>query len=115
MTVMAKPSAYIIKQQKQQLARDTVVMQWSHQMVYDALTMVLNDKEVMGKDVFGKERLNRLCVALNAKIAEIMPGLSNKVNASYVRAQVDRELKRICGDDFEPWTERYPNWDDSGI
>lgn len=108
-------NAYLERKKQLQVARDTVVMQWSHQMVYDALTLVLNDKDVMGKDVFGKDRLNRLCKALNTKISEIMPGMSNRVNASYVRAQVDRELQRICGEDFEPWEQRYPDWDDRGI
>ena len=113
---MAKPNnAYLAKKAEKQKARDTVIMQWSHQMVYDALTLVLNDKEVMGKDVFGKQRLNRLCKALNIKISEIMPSMSGAVDASYIRAQVDRELERICGEDFVPWEERYPYWDDSGI
>lgn len=113
---MAKgKNAYLAKQAEKQKQRDMIVMSWSHQMCYDALTLVLNDPEVMGKDVFGRVRLNRLCKALNAKIGEIMPGMSGAVNSSYIRAQVDRELKRICGEDFAPWEERYEFWDDRGI
>lgn len=113
---MPKPTnAFLAKQAEKQRARDMVVMEWSHQMCYDALTLVLNDKTVMGKDVFGKQRLNKICEALNAKIGEIMPGLSGKTNASYVRAQVDRELQKICGEDFAPWEERYPYFDDRGV
>ena len=113
---MAKPiNPYLAKKAEQQKQRDLIVMMWSHQMCYDALTLVLNDKEVMGKDVFGKQRLNKLCVALNAKIKEIMPGMSKANNASHVRAQVDRELEKICGEEFVPWTERYEYWDDRGI
>ena len=113
---MPKPNnAYLAKQREKQRQRDYIVMMWSHQMCYDALTLVLNDPEVMGKDVFGKKRLNKLCVALNKKITEIMPGLSEKDNASHVRYQVDRELQRICGEDFAPWEERYQYYDDRGI
>ena len=113
---MPKPTnAFLAKQAEKQKQRDMIVMSWSHQMCYDALTLVLNDPEVMGKDVFGRKRLNRLCKALNAKISEIIPGMSGAVNSSYIRAQVDRELQRICAEDFEPWEERYEFWDDRGI
>lgn len=113
---MPKPNnAYLAKKAEKQKQRDLIVMMWSHQMCYDALTLVLNDKEVMGKDVFGKQRLNRLCVALNAKIKEIMPGMTGATNASHVRRQVDDSLRKICGEDFAPWEERYEYWDDSGI
>ena len=112
---MPKPNAFLAKQAEKQKQRDMIVMAWSHQMAYDALTLVLNDPEVMGKDVFGRKRLNRLCKALNEKISEIMVGMSSKVNSSYVRYQVDRELEKICGEDFAPWEERYEYWDDRGI
>lgn len=113
---MPKPiNPYLAKKRQEQKTRDAIIMAWSHQMCYDALTLVLNDKEIMGKDVFGKQRLNKLCVALNAKIKEIMPGMSGANNSSYVRYQVDRELEKICGEDFAPWEERYEYWDDRGI
>lgn len=113
---MPKPiNPYLAKKAEQQKQRDLIVMSWSHQMCYDALTLVLNDKEVMGKDVFGKQRLNKLCVALNEKITEILPGMSGATSASHVRYQVDRELQKICGEDFVPWEERYEYWDDRGI
>lgn len=112
---MAKPNAYLAKREKEQKARDMIVMQWSHQMCYDALTLVLNDAEVMGKDVFGKKRLEKLAGALNDKITEMLPGMSGAVNASHIRRQVDDELQKICGEDFPSWEERYPFWDDRGI
>ena len=113
---MPKPNnAYLAKKQAEQEARDLVIKQWSWQMAYDALTLVLNDKEVMGKDVFGIQRLKRINKALNDKITEMMPALSKAANASYVRSQVDRELEKICGEEFEPWEVRYPWWDDRGI
>lgn len=112
---MGKPNAFLAKQAEKQKQRDMIVMAWSHQMVYDALTLVLNDKEVMGKDVFGKKRLDKLSKALNEKITEMLPGMSGAVNASHIRRQVDDELRRICGEDFAPWAERYECWDDRGI
>ena len=112
---MPKKNAYLARLEEKQRARDLVVMEWSQQMCYDALTLVLNDPAVMGKDVFGEQRLERLNRALSEKVNEILPGLSGKVNASHVRAQVDRELQKICKGHFVPWEERYENWDDRGI
>lgn len=112
---MAKKNPYLERQEEKRKQRDTIIMLWAHQMCYDALTLVLNDPEIMGKDVFGEKRLNKLCKATNAKIEEIMPGLSSQVNASHVRAQVDRELEKICKESFVPWEERYEYWDDRGI
>lgn len=112
---MPKPNAYLTKKAEKQKQRDMIIMSWSHQLAYDALTLVLNDKEVMGKDVFGKQRLQKLCAALNAKISEILPGMSGAINASHIRRQVDDELRKICGEDFTPWEERYEYWDDKEI
>ena len=113
---MPKPNnAYIAQQREKQKARDMVIMHWSHQMAYDAITLVLNDPTVMGKDVFGKQRLERICKAMNEKIREMLPALGGTPSASHVRAQIDRALQKICGEDFSTWEERYPWWDDRGI
>lgn len=109
-------NAYLAKQAEKQMRRDMTVFAWAQQITYDALTLVLNDTEVMGRDVFGEKRLNKLREAANAKVNEILPGLSAKApNASYVRAMTDRELEKICKDSFLPWEERYDDWDDRGI
>ena len=106
---MPKPTnAFLAKQAEKQRQRDFIIMSWSHQMCYDALTLVLNDKTIMGKDVFGVQRLKKINT-------EMLPAMSGAVNASYIRAQVDRELQKICGDDFSPWPERYEFWDDRGV
>ena len=112
---MKKPNTYLAKKEQERITRDMIVTGWAQQEVFDALTLVLNDKEVMGKDVFGEERLKKLCVALNAKVNEIRPGLSNKASASHVRRQVDDELQKICKNSFVPWEERYIYGDDRGI
>ncbi len=110
-----KPNAYLAKKENDRKVRDMIVTGWAQQEVFDALTLVLNDKDVMGKDVFGEERLMKLCKALNDKVNEIRVGLSQMASASHVRRQVDDELQRICKKTFVPWEERYIYWDDRGI
>lgn len=51
---MKKPNDYLARQAEKQRQRDMIVTMWAHQQCYDALTLVLNDPEVMGKMCLGK-------------------------------------------------------------
>lgn len=110
-------NAYLAKREEARIARETQVLAWGVQLVFDGLTLVLNDPEYMGKDVFGQKRLDKLNKALNEVTREIMQGLMVKTNpgASYTRAVVDTRLQKIAKDSFAPWPERYLDWDDRGI
>lgn len=37
-----------------------IVQRWTAQLCLDVMTLVLNDPEIMGKDVFGPQRLKKL-------------------------------------------------------
>lgn len=92
-----------------------LIQWWCFQFALDCMSIVLNDPEVMGHDVFGKERLEKLAVAYNARFKEFFTGMTGDVAASYVRAKMDERLRRIYGDNFEDWEHRYYLWDDRGI
>lgn len=92
-----------------------IIQRWTAQLCLDVITIVLNDPEVMGKDTFGKERLQRIGKAFNRYYGECIIGLSPNVAASHVRAQVDQRLVQIWGPEFESWEERYYLWEDKGI
>ena len=94
----------------------TLIASWCFQFMFDMLTLVLRDPDVMKKDVFGKRRRKMLEAALNERAQLFLPGL-DKTNpkSSYVRAMADRELEKADPEDFQPWPERYWLWDDSGI
>lgn len=92
-----------------------IIWRWMAQMCLDVMTIVLNDPEVMGKDRFGSQRLNKLNKAFNKEFNQWIVGLSPDVTASYVREKMDERLRKICGDEFLKWEERYFCWDDKGI
>lgn len=92
-----------------------IVQRWTAQLCLDVMTLVLNDPAVMGKDTFGRARLQRVGEEFNRLYAECIIGLSPAESASHVREQIDRRLRPLWGEDFEPWPERYYCWDDSGI
>lgn len=106
---------YARRLEKQRRAESEIVLRWTAQLCLDVMTIVLNDPEVMGRDVFGPVRLNRVGKAFNKLFADVAVGLSGRPEASYVRAKVDERLARIMGEAAEAWPDRYPYWDDRGI
>lgn len=106
-----------LKEQREQerQAANEIVQRWTAQLCLDVMTIVLNDPEVMGKDVFGPQRLHKIGEAFNREYREWIIGLSPDVKASYVREKMDERLKRIWGEEFEGWEHRYYCWDDRGI
>ncbi len=101
-------------QQRKQLESE-IIQRWTAQLCLDVMTIVLNDPEVMGKDVFGAQRLRRVGDAFNKLYNECTVGLSPDVAASHVRELIDRRLRRVWGDTFESWEGRYYLWEDKGI
>lgn len=92
-----------------------IIQRWTAQLCLDCMTLVLNDPEVMGKDIFGPARLQKLGEAFNREYERFIVGLSPDVSASYVRDKMDERLERIWGPEFEKWPERYYLWNDKGI
>ncbi len=92
-----------------------ITQRWTSQLCLDIITLVLNDPEVMGKDVFGPQRLQKIGEAFNKEYRKWAVGLSPDVQASYTREKMDERLAKIWGDGFSGWEERYYLWEDKGI
>lgn len=92
-----------------------IVKAWTAQLCLDVMTIVLNDPEVMGKDVFGTQRLKKVEQAFNEEFPKWVVGLTEDVKASYTREKMDERLVKIWGDEFQRWPQRYELWNDRGI
>jgi len=84
-----------------------IVTMWVTQLSLDVMTGILNDSEVMGKDTFGAERLNRIGKAFNERFWECFKALSSDDEADYIREKIDQQQKQIFGDSYVKWSERY--------
>jgi hypothetical protein len=104
---MAKPNAYLAKQQAIQQKCFVVGCDITAQQFFDLICVVLNDPEVMGKDVFGAGRLQKLHDAL--KEAEKLYELAwlNETDSDYWQEKLDGRLREIFGQ-IEPFKQRYP-------
>lgn len=88
---------------KVHLEKLSLTREIERQMMWDAVTIALNDE--FG---FGKERILKLLKAVEKRredIARLFIG--DTKDMEYAKSVLDRRLKEICGDEFLPWEERY--------
>lgn len=74
----------------------------------DLMFLVLNDPDLMGKDVFGAARLekvHRAAEELSNYFADMLD--ARKPEADVLRDKMDRRLIKILGDKFVPFEKRY--------
>ena len=79
------------------------------QKMADLMALALNDPAVMGKDVLGPERIKRVYVKIHELEAKLAQAWRKGDEQDYAQAKMDRELRRIFGNDFVPFSERYPD------
>lgn len=91
---MAKRSGYLDRQKTR------------NKVLQDA---TLNDPAVMGKDVFGYDRLMKVVKAWGEKYDQYFTAMTRDPEADYVRVKMDEAMKRICEKhgQFVPFEERY--------
>lgn len=77
------------------------------QYMTDILMVTLNDPEVMGKDVFGAQRIAKIVDAMGKKFDQYHGALEDIPEADYLQEKLDRRLEPIAGKRFVPFTDRY--------
>lgn len=87
-----------------------IVKLWTAQLCLDVMADVLNDSDVMGKDVLGAKRLQKVAQAFNLRFPEFLRALTRDPEADYIRAKIDQQQRRIFGPDAMAWQERYQYW-----
>lgn len=105
-------NAYAKKLQVRQKVGLEIMSDWTAQLALDTIAIVLNNPEVMGRDVFGAKRLKKVCAAFNKLWPKVLRALTKSPEAEYWRAKIDEAQARIFGPDYLHWQERYPYWDE---
>ena len=86
-----------------QAEKDTYI-----QYMIDMFMVTLNDPDVMGKDVFGKERIVRVIHAVERNFSQFEPALAKTDEADYYQEKLDERLAKILGRDaLVPFPKRY--------
>lgn len=75
----------------------------------DLYHMALNDSDVVGKDIFGSGRLEKIHHAVEDLSDYYSDALdADKPEADVFRDKIDKRLQKALKDKFQPWEIRYP-------
>lgn len=100
-------NGYLQRQRARDIANRTVSADTERQYMVDLFCLVLNNPEIMGKDVMGKKRLQKIVRATMKEYAVWCDMLTADAEADYLREKLDQKLKRIFEEDFSPFEVRY--------
>lgn len=78
------------------------------QLVHDYIQMGLRDPDAVGRDIFGRTRIDKLFEVVSNYDDHYSKAFTTDVEADAIRAEMDGKLREIYGDDLVPFEERYP-------
>lgn len=78
------------------------------QKMWDYMQIALRDPEIMGKDVFGRKRLEKLFYKSKELADYFHTAFTDDKEADLVQRDMDAVLREIWGDDLSTFYERYP-------
>lgn len=103
---------------KQQAAKDAYFaagLQSGRQQIMDMVSLVLRDPEIMGKDLFGKDRLLKVVQGVGAYIDKYQPAWQKTDETDYYQQKLDDALAEAYGealkDSFHSRYEFAPEYD----
>ena len=104
---MAKKD-FLARQAATQRAYFDAGLQCGRQQILDMMTLVLRDPSIMGKDIFGRARIEKLFAKCQEYDSYYDLCFTKHVDADKRQEEMDRVLKEIWGNDLCPFAERYP-------
>lgn len=106
---MAKTNAYIARQLAEQQACLDAGTKLGIQQMCDYFQIALRDPEVMGKDVMGRARIEKIMARVKTLSDYFHTAFTNDVDADHRQEELDAPLRELFGKDFEPFYARYPD------
>ena len=77
------------------------------QQCWDFLQLALRDPKVMGRDLFGRPRLEKVYQGIKERTDYFHPAFTMDKEADVSQEELDKCLKEIWGEDLVPFYERY--------
>lgn len=104
---MAK-NGFLKKQQAMNQGFFTAGLQSGRQQMLDMVSLVLRDPEIMGKDIFGKERLLKVVKGISEYIDKYELAWQKHEETDYYRAKLDAALAEAYGEELhDSFPKRY--------
>lgn len=104
---MAKNGFLEKKKIERQVLLD-IGVEFGRQQIIDMMTLALRDEEVVGKDIFGKDRLIKVIDAIKKNIDKYYLAWQKEDETDYYRAKLDEELAKAYGEKiYKSFSKRY--------
>jgi hypothetical protein len=109
MNMAKQQNAFLAKQAALQNACFDAGLRCGRQQILDMMSLVLRDSTIMGKDLFGKERLLKVVNGVKEYIDKFQQAWEKTDETDYYRDKLDAALAEAYGDGLhDSFTERYP-------
>ena len=89
---------YLARQKIMQQTYFQAGVQSGRQQILDMMSLVLNDKDIMGKDVFGKDRLVKVVKGIGEYLDKYDLAWQKDDEADYYQKKMDAALAQIYGE-----------------
>ena len=94
---MAK-NDFLARQKELQRACFSAGVQSGRQQIMDMVSLVLRDQDIMGKDIFGKDRLLKVVKGVGEYIDKYQPAWERTDETDYYQKKLDEALAEAYGD-----------------
>ena len=105
---MSGNNEYLKKRKERDAACFQAGLRTGMQIEHDFITMALRHKETMGKDVFGRKRLDKVFGTAKALDEYFHIAFSKHNEADKKQQEMDDCLREVYGDELIEFPERYP-------
>ncbi len=101
-------NAFLEKQRAERKAAFSVGEDVGMQRMWDAIQLTLRNPDVMGKDILGRGRIEKVFHGAKKMMDEYHLAFTDHEEADYKQEKLDAALREIWGDDLQTFYERYP-------
>ena len=84
-------------------------IQCGKQQIMDYMTIVLRDPNVVGNNIFGRERILKVFAAIEALDKEFVDAYALEAESDYLQEKLDQKLREVYGDELVPFHVRQPH------
>ena len=104
---MAK-NDFMARQKAMQQACFDAGLQCGRQQILDMMSLVLRDPSIMGKDIFGKDRLMKVVKGIGDCIDKYQPAWGKSDETDYYQNKLDTALAEAYGEELhDSFHKRY--------
>ena len=91
-------NGFLEKQRATQRAFFEAGLQSGRQQIMDMMSLVLRDPDIMGKDIFGKDRLIKVVKGIGEYIDKYQPAWEKSDETDYYQTKLDDALAEAYGE-----------------